>query len=70
MVTLVERVLEAGNGVGVATFLRATFVSLYSCLRGIQLDIRHNTLNFLSAKVADIQSFKIQCSCRTTLSKH
>lgn len=33
MVTLVERVLEAGNGVGVATLLRATFVSLYSHLR-------------------------------------
>lgn len=33
MVTLVERVLEAGNGVGVATLLRATLVSLYSHLR-------------------------------------
>jgi len=33
MVTLVEGVLGAGNGVGVAALLRATFVSLYSILR-------------------------------------
>ena len=33
MVTLVEGVLGAGDGMGVAALLRATCVSFYACLR-------------------------------------
>ena len=36
----------------------------------IQLNVRHKPLNLLSSQGADIQSFRIQCSCRTTFSKY